>query len=204
MARTEAVLFVAREPLTSRKLAHFAGLLDGTEARTLVRRLNRLYDAAGCAFRVEEVAGGFQLMTRSKFGGWLRRLFPSPIETRLSTPAMETLAVVAYRQPVLRAAVEAVRGVDCGEILRQLMERDLVRITGRSDDLGRPYLYGTTRRFLQIFGLRHLEDLPRADILRASQIPVAAPSDRLVTEAGGATSTGFRIDQEPEQVNATR
>ncbi len=183
LARTEAVLFVAREPLSSRKLAHFAGLLDGTEARTLVRRLNRLYDARGCAFRVNEVAGGFQLMTRAKFAGWLRRLFQTPVETRLSGPALETLAVVAYRQPVLRADVDAVRGVDCGEILRQLMERDLVRFLGRSDELGRPYLYGTTKRFLQIFGLRHLEDLPRADILRATQTPAENPWDRSVVDS---------------------
>lgn len=204
LARTEAVLFVAREPLTSRKLAHFAGLLDGTEARTLVRRLNRLYDESGCAFRVEEVAGGFQLMTRARFGGWLRRLFPSPIEIRLSAPAMETLAVVAYRQPVLRAAVEAVRGVDCGEILRQLMERDLVRITGRSDDLGRPYLYGTTRRFLQIFGLRHLEDLPRADILRALPISVSGTAERSGTDLGDSTGIREQSDQEPMQVIAVQ
>lgn len=204
MARTEAVLFVAREPLTSRKLAHFAGLLDGTEARTLIRRLNRLYDDAGSAFRVEEVAGGFQLMTRARFGGWLRRLFHSPIETRFSAPAMETLAVVAYRQPVLRAAVEAVRGVDCGEILRHLMERDLVRITGRSDDLGRPYLYGTTKRFLQIFGLRHLEDLPRADILRASPVPVEVPPDLARVEYDRQAKPEPLSDLEQEQVVAER
>jgi segregation and condensation protein B len=171
LARLEAVLFVAREPLNSRKLAQFSGLVDGTEARTLVRVLNERYDAEGCAFRAEEVAGGFQLMTRPQFGPWIRRLVRVPVETRLSAPALETLSVVAYRQPVLRADVDSVRGVDCGEILRQLMERDLVRIVGRSDDLGRPYLYGTTKRFLQIFGLRHLEELPRADILRAPQVP---------------------------------
>jgi len=185
LARLEAVLFVAREPLNSRKLAHFAGLLDGTEARTLVRRLNEQFDASACAFRVEEVAGGFQLMTRTQFGPWLRRLIQIPVETRLSSPALETLSVVAYRQPVLRADVDAVRGVDCGELLRQLMERDLVRIVGRSDDLGRPYLYGTTKRFLQIFGLRHLEDLPRADILRAPQIPAELPSDGSSAEPPG-------------------
>jgi segregation and condensation protein B len=87
----------------------------------------------------------------------------------LSAPALETLAVVAYRQPVVRAEVEAIRGVDCGEILRQLMDRDLVRTAGRGDELGRPYLYATTKRFLQIFGLRHLDDLPRSDVLRASK-----------------------------------
>jgi segregation and condensation protein B len=127
--------------------------------------LNSLYDAEGCAFRVEEVAGGLQLMSRPKFAPWLRRLQAVPIEIRLSAPALETLAVVAYRQPVLRAEIEAIRGVQCGEILRVLMERDLVRIVGRSEELGRPFLYGTTRLFLQVFGLRHLDELPRPDVL---------------------------------------
>lgn len=165
-ARVEAVLLLASEPLSSRRIGQFASLADGTEARTLIRRLNRLYDSQGSAFRVEEVAGGFQLLTRPKFGGWLRRLNQTSVETRLSGPALETLAVVAYRQPVVRAEIESIRGVQCGEMLRQLMERDLVRITGRSDDLGRPFLYGTTKRFLQVFGLRNLDELPRADVLR--------------------------------------
>jgi len=168
MARLEAVLFLVREPLGSRKLAQLAGLADGTEARTLVRKLNRLYDAEDCAFRVMEVAAGFQLMTRPKFAPWLRRGQAWQAEVRLSAPAMETLAVVAYRQPVLRVEIEAIRGVQCGEILRQLMERDLVRIGGRSQELGRPILYGTTRRFLQIFGLRQLEELPRPELARSA------------------------------------
>jgi segregation and condensation protein B len=159
-ARLEALLFLSRQPQTSRKLAQLAGLADGTKARTLVRSLNRRYDAEGNAFRVEEVAGGFQLMTRSKFAPWLRRLHAAPAEVRLSAPAMETLAVVAYRQPVLRVEIEAIRGVQSGEVLRQLIERDLVRIVGRSNELGRPFLYGTTKQFLQVFGLRHLDELP--------------------------------------------
>ncbi len=118
---------------------------------------------------MEEVAGGFQLMTRAKFAPWLRRLHPTPVEIRLSPPALETLAVVAYRQPVLRAEIEAIRGVQCGEILRQLIERDLVRIAGRSEELGRPLLYATTVRFLQVFGLRHREDLPRPDVVPMSK-----------------------------------
>jgi segregation and condensation protein B len=165
-SRLEALLFLSRHPQTSRKLAELAGLADGTKARTLVRTLNRRYDATGSAFRIEEVAGGFQLMTRPKFAPWLRRLYPATSEVRLSPPAMETLAVVAYRQPVLRAEIEAIRGVQSGEVLRQLIERDLVRIAGRSEELGRPFLYGTTKQFLQIFGLRHLDELPRADVLR--------------------------------------
>lgn len=167
------MLFLAREPLPARKLSQFAGLEDGTEARTLVRRLNQGYDESGRAFRIEELAGGYQLLSRPKFSRWLKRLGHVPAETRLSAPAMETLAVVAYRQPVLRANIEAVRGVNCGEILRLLMERDLVRISGRSEELGRPYLYSTTRRFLQIFGLKSLEDLPRAAQMRAAALATA-------------------------------
>ena len=180
LARLEAALFLAQGPLGSRKLAQLACLADGTEARTLVRTLRRLYDAESCAFGVVEVAGGFQLVSRSKFASWLRRLHSSEMEVRLSGLAMETLAVVAYRQPVLRAAIEAIRGVQCGEILRQLMERDLVRIAGRSEELGRPFLYGTTRWFLQVFGLRHLDDLPPAPLLHARE-PAAQH---------GKTSTG--------------
>jgi segregation and condensation protein B len=122
------------------------------------------------------VAGGFQLMTRAKFAPWLRRLHSAAPEVRLSAPALETLAVVAYRQPVLRVDVEAIRGVQSDEVLRQLIERDLVRIVGRSDQLGRPFLYGTTRQFLQVFGLRHLDELPRAEVLRPRQPP--APGDQ--------------------------
>jgi segregation and condensation protein B len=176
MARLEAILFLSREPLGSRKLAQLTGLADGTKARTLVRELNRRYDAEGSAFRVEEVAGGFQLLTRTRYAPWLRRLSSTHVEVRLSAVVMETLAVVAYRQPVLRAEIEAIRGVQCGEVLRQLIERDLVRIAGRSEELGRPLLYGTTRQFLRVFGLRHLEDLPRPDFL---------PITNLVTEESG-------------------
>lgn len=182
LSRLEAVLLLAREPLGSRKLSQFANLADGTEARTLIRRLNENYDRAGRAFRVEEVAGGFQLLTRRKFATWLRRLGHVPPETRLSAPALETLAVIAYRGPVLRADIEAIRGVNCGEILRQLMERDLVRISGRSEELGRPYLYATTKRFLQLYGLVSLDDLPRATALRATPLLPALASPPAVPE----------------------
>ncbi len=168
-ARLEAVLFLARRPLSSRKLSQLANLADGTEARTLVQQLRQRYDGRNAAFQVEEVGGGYQLLTRGQFAPWLRRLQSPPAEVRLSAPAMETLAIVAYRGPVLRAEVESVRGVQCGEILRQLMERDLVRIAGRAEELGRPFLYAATKRFLQIFGLRSLEELPRAEQLRAER-----------------------------------
>ena len=167
LARLWAVLFLAKEPLHSRKLSQYSRLADGTEARTLVSRLNRQLDASGRSFRIEPVAGGYQMVTRPRFAKWLRRLEYVPGEVRLSAPAMETLAVIAYRQPVMRADIEAVRGVSCGEILSQLLSRDLVRIGGRSNELGRPYLYNTTRRFLQLFGLRSLDTLPHTEIIQA-------------------------------------
>jgi len=158
--RLEAVLLLSKAPLHPRKLAQLAHLADGTEARTLVRDLNQTYDMLGRALRVELVAGGYRMLTRPSLAPWLARLGYLPPVVRLSSPMMETLAVVAYRQPVSRADIEAVRGVACGELLRQLMERDLIRIAGRSEELGRPYLYGTTKRFLQLFGLPSVSALP--------------------------------------------
>jgi len=156
-------LFVSRQPLTPRRLAKLARLTDGTQARTLLRELRRLQDDGGAAFRVEQIAGGFQLLTRPALGPWVRRILTAPPENRLSTAALETLAIVAYRQPVTRAEIEAIRGVGCEEMVRQLLERDFVAIGGRTDDLGRPHVYQTTNRFLQAFGLARIEDLPPLD-----------------------------------------
>lgn len=160
LARLEAALFLAREPLTTRRLAKLARLDDGTRARSLIKELRLLQDAAGSAFRVEQIAGGFQILTRAPFGPWVRRLQEAAPGGRLSPAALETLAIVAYRQPTTRAEIEAIRGVGSEEMLRQLLERDLVAIGGRAEDLGRPNVYITTRRFLAAFGLARLEDLP--------------------------------------------
>jgi segregation and condensation protein B len=163
IARVEAALFLSREPISTRKLANLAKLADGTEARTIVKLLAQRYEARSSAMQVVEVAGGVQLLTRPAVADWIRRLHGESEDIRLTAPALETLAVVAYRQPVVRAEIEAIRGVQCGEILRVLMERDLLRIVGRSEELGRPFLYGTTKKFLQVFGLRRLEQLPPID-----------------------------------------
>jgi len=163
LAMVEAALLTADEPLPARRLAQAAGLVDAAEARRLVRKLQGLYEAGGSAFQVEELAGGYQLLTRPEYHRWLVRLRRASLDVRLTPAARETLAIVAYRQPITRADVEAIRGVHCGEILRLLMEKGLVRITGRHDSLGRPVLYGTTKKFLQVFGLRSIKDLPRRD-----------------------------------------
>src|SRR5439155_21671052 len=127
--------------------------------------LRLLYDQDGAAFQVEELAGGFQLLTRAEYHRWLGGLRRAGAEVRLTGPARETLAIVAYRQPIMRADVEAIRGVHCGDTLRLLMERGLVRIAGRDDSLGRPVLYGTTKKFMQLFGLKSLKALPHAEQL---------------------------------------
>ncbi len=175
MARVEAVLFVANGALSSRKLAQFALLSDPTEARTIARQLNEVYDAHGSSFRIEQVASGYQLLTRPQFAHWLGKLHQRQAELKLTPPALETLAIVAYRQPIIRADIEAIRGVGCTEMLKQLMERELVRIGGTDDSLGRPHLYETTRTFLEVFGLRNLDDLPLADRLRRKTAGTQSP-----------------------------
>ena len=180
LAQVEAVLFVADEPLTARRLASAAGLADAGEARRRVRQLQTLYEQEGTAFQVEELAGGFQLLTRPEFHPWLARL-ATVQDLRLSAPARETLAIIAYRQPITRADVEAIRGVQSNEVLRQLMEKGLVRIAGRDESLGRPVLYGTTRKFLQVFGLKSVRDLPQANELRP---PVPRPVEGEREESG--------------------
>ena len=201
MRRVEAVLFLAKEPLHSRKLSQLAGLEDGTQARSFVKKLNQHYDDMGRAFNVKQVAGGFQIRTRPMFSPWLKKVQGKPVNSRslrLSGPAMETLSVVAYRQPVLKADVEAIRGVSCGELLRQLLDRGLVRIAGRSPELGNPFMYGTTRRFLEVFGLSSVEALPRGDRLRGKGLPdwnLSPDSEEVSEETTGNMSSEYLGDQ---------
>lgn len=176
MRSLEALLFLTREPLSAHRLAQFLGAEETSQVLDGIRRLNQIYDGTRTAFRILEFARGFQLRTRPQFTPWLRQLCrqvgvanqESP-EIRLSAPAMETLAIIAYREaystPVTRAEIEAVRGVQsCMEILRQLLGKDLIRIAGRSPELGRPRLYRTTKKFLEVFGLKSLLQLPKVDI----------------------------------------
>ena len=171
MARVEAALLVADAPLTLRRLIQLATLADLTEARRLVDQLNAAYDRDGTAFRIERVASGYRLLTRPQFAFWLGKIHHRQAELKLSPPALETLAIVAYRQPATRAEIEAIRRVQCADMLKQLMDRSLVRICGEENSLGRPFLYATTRQFLELFGLRDLDDLPNAGTLRKTQVP---------------------------------
>lgn len=177
--RLEAVLFLARKPLTTRRISQLAILEDGTEARVMIKSLNEHYDQKGRSFHIKRVAGGFQLLTRPQFFDWINRIKKAPPMIRLSRSAQETLTVIAYRQPIIKADIETVRGISCGEMLRQLLEKGLVKIAGRSEDLGRPFLYATTRQFLTEFGFGNIEQLPQYESLGDQGLPNWNPEEDL-------------------------
>jgi len=156
----EAILFVSGEPLS---VARMLGVVEGVDREELMSALRALqadYAAEGRGLQLVEVAGGFQITTRPDCAPWIKRLKRAKAGAKLSRSAMETLAIVAYKQPEVRAEIEQIRGVDSAAVLKTLLERRLVRIVGRKDAPGRPIMYGTTRQFLQAFGLKDLSDLP--------------------------------------------
>jgi segregation and condensation protein B len=157
----EAILFASDEPVPIDRLADAAGDdVTVDQVREAVRELTAEYDAAARAFTVEEIAGGLQLFTRPEHNKYLKKLMRARNQARFTQAALETLAIIAYKQPVSRAQVEDIRGVAAGDMIRTLMDKGLVRVAGRSEQLGRALLYGTTKKFLQVFGLAGLKDLP--------------------------------------------
>jgi segregation and condensation protein B len=197
----EALLFSAQKPLSIRELAtaikgadredestpnEFARVREAEVAAAL-EELKNEYVRQQLAFQLVEKATGWQLATDPKYAPWVRQLFPAPKPARLSAPAQETLAIIAYRQPITRADVEAVRGVNIDGVLQTLMERGLIKIAGRAEIPGRPLLYETTQFFLDHFGLRNLDELPNVEELRTRQLPKAA---RPTAETATSTSSG--------------
>ena len=159
----EALLLSTHHPLTAGRLAELMDLPVTKPVRQAVNDLNLQYEESHRAFRIEQVAGGYQILTMPEFGEALKKLHQREIDAKLTKAALETLAIIAYKQPVLRADIEAIRGVACGETIRNLMEKRLVNIAGRAEEPGRPILYGTTKRFLEVFGLNGLKDLPQSE-----------------------------------------
>ena len=155
----ESLLFVADEPLTIDRLKKIISGAESRELREVLEELEADYETRQGGFFLKQVAGGYQIRTRPEYMEWIKRLLqPKPL--RLSKAALETLAIIAYKQPVIRSDVEHIRGVDCGGILRVLLERKFVRVLGRKDIPGRPLIYATTKRFLEVFDLKNLRDLP--------------------------------------------
>ena len=177
MARVEAVLVVSDSAISAKRLTQLATLADVFEARDLIDKLNRAYELDGSAFRIERVASGFRLLTIPAYAFWLGKLHQRTAELRLTPPALETLAIVAYRQPITRVDIEKIRRVQCSDMLKQLMERGLVRIGGEEDSLGRPFLYETTRQFLELFGLANLDAMPMSESLRKPKATLTTKSE---------------------------
>lgn len=187
----EAILFASQKPVSFKEFAAiFKGAAEGAKENphiasfakikqeALVEAIQQLeveLRSTGRAFEVRESAAGWQLVTRADFAPWLRQLFPENRSAKLSAPALETLAIIAYRQPITRADMEAVRGVAVDGVMQTLLDRGLVRIAGRSDVPGRPLLYETTQFFMEHFGLKDLDDLPNAGELRRIPLPKAEP-----------------------------
>ncbi len=157
----EAVLMTADSPVSPGRFADLLSDANGRDIRDAIDELKAQYDEAGHAFTIVELAGGFQLATRRHFAPWIRKFHQTRTSVRLSQAALETLAIVAFKQPLTRIEVDNIRGVGCGGVLHTLMEHNLVRIVGRSDGIGKPMLFGTTRDFLSVFGLKSLADLPK-------------------------------------------
>jgi segregation and condensation protein B len=191
----EAILFVAGNPLSLDKLK---GLFEDVEQERIEAQLASLaqdYDSRGAGIMLAEVAGGYQLATRQEHASWIRKFKSVKVSSKLSRPALETLAIVAYKQPITRTEVEAIRGVNIGGIMRNLMERRLVKIVGKKDVPGKPMMYGTTPEFLQYFGMKDLSSLPTLkefqELETAEEVMEEMPVD-----GGGASEPAADVRQE--------
>jgi len=186
----EALLFASETPVEADRIQEVLRLDSAGEARELVRELVARLDARGSALQVIEVGGGYRLVTRPEVAPWLVKLARSRTRSRLSRSALETLAIVAYRQPVSRPDIDAVRGVNSEAVLDNLLDRRMIRIAGRKDSPGRPFLYETTRDFLVAFGLRDLADLPKVEgELLIPEAPADVDGDPIVGAAESVPAT---------------
>ena len=156
----ETLLFITDRPLSAPKVNQVAEIGDLALTRDLIKEIQNDYANAGRAVQVIEIGGGFQMSTKSEYGRWVRKLYNEKMSTRLSPAALETLAIIAYKQPVTRAEIEVIRGVDISGPLEKLLDRGLVKIAGKKEVAGRPLVYATTEQFLRVFGLNHLSELP--------------------------------------------
>ena len=161
----EALLFAVQEPISVRKICEVVEDVEAKEIREVIQQLREEYDTHDRVFQIEEIANGFQLLSRPEYQEWISKIRKKSGESKLSQQALETLSIIAYKQPIIRAEIEAIRGVQSGQMIRTLIEKGLVKITGRDEVLGRPLLYGTTTKFLDHFGLKSIKDLPKVEDL---------------------------------------
>jgi len=159
----EALLFASEKPLTMEQVKGVLDNLDTVEIRKVLEELKQEFEQSNRGIRIIEIAGGFQMITASDFAPFLKKLFKERRVERLSKPALETLAIIAYKQPVTKLEIESIRNVMVDGVIKNLLDKSLVRIAGRKKAPGRPYVFGTTKQFLEYFGLKSLEDLPKME-----------------------------------------
>jgi segregation and condensation protein B len=163
----EALLFAADFPVAVSRIKALVEGLEREDLRTMVEELNREYEEQGRSFWIQEVAGGYQMATRPHFARWVKELYKGRRLARLTQPGLETLAIIAYRQPMGRPDIETIRGVNSDSVIATLLERNLITVVGKDTSVGRPILYGTTPEFLRYFGLKDLSGLPPLSELEA-------------------------------------
>lgn len=166
----ENLLFITDRPLKPSRIAEVVENVNAKQVLVYIQELAKEYEQTGRAIRILEIGGGFQMVTKPEYGRWVRRLYNEKMTTRLSNAALETLAIIAYKQPVTRAEMEMIRGVDVAAPLEKLLERGLVRVLGKRDTIGRPMVYGTTDEFLRLFGLNKISELPDLQVFAAKQL----------------------------------
>jgi len=166
----ETLLFITDRPVKPGRIADVVETADARRVREIIRELQEEYASQGRAVQIVELGGGFQMSTKPEYGRWVRKLYNEKMTTKLSNAALETLAIVAYKQPITRAEMEAIRGVDVAGPLERLLERALVRVVGKKDTVGRPMVYGTTDEFLRMFGLNKISELPDLQVFAAKTL----------------------------------
>ncbi len=162
----EALLFASDTPLAGARIREVIGEITDEEIHEIVESLREDYRESGRSFDIYTIEGGFQVLSRPEFADWIEQLFVEKRKAKLSRASLETLAIIAYKQPIVKTEIEMIRGVGADGVIRTLMERNLVTITGRAEGVGRPLLYGTTAQFLNYFGLNELSDLPKMEEIR--------------------------------------
>jgi len=191
----EALIFASEKPITAEQIKRVLGNLDTASISKIIAELQNEYEAQNRGIRVIEIAGGFQMITSSNFAPFLKKLFKNRYSDKLSKPALESLAIIAYKQPLTKSEIESLRNVNVDGVMKSLLEKNLIRICGRKKVPGRPFVFGTTREFLEHFGLKSLQDLPKME-----DFTVLAQEQEARTDIEPLTQDDLEVKNESQQI----
>ncbi len=192
---TEALIFASEKPITVEQIKKVLDGLDAASINRIIAELKNEYEVQNRGMRIVEIAGGFQMITNSNFAPFLKKLFKNRNSEKLSKPALESLAIIAYKQPLTKAEIESLRNVNVDGVMKSLVDKNLIRICGRKKVPGRPFVFGTTREFLEHFGLKSLQDLPKME-----DFTVLAQEKEAQADIEPLTQEELEVKNEPEKV----